>query len=124
MIADTNPRSASEGQVGEGRAQLLAPFDEASGIEALWILPVAWRVVRTIDVDDDSRSCGNSDVPDAVVRNGHAVNHPKRRVEAQAFLNDLRGEFEPGKVCVTQWRVAQYGIELLPHFFETIRSGT
>src|SRR5271170_1020611 len=124
LIADTDPRSASEGQIGEGRAQLLVRLGETLGVERLRILPVARCMVRAINIDNDRRSSGYVDALYVVVRDGLAVDHPERRVEAERLLNDLSGEFELGNVRVTQRRVAQHGIELLPYPFETLRMRT
>src|SRR5260370_24277719 len=122
VTADAAPWSTSEGQIGEGRPQLVVPFGKALRVETLWTLPVARCVVRAIHIDNDRRSAGYVDVPCAVVRHSHAVDHPKRRIEAEPLLNDLRGEFELVNVAVTQRRFAQHGIKLLPHPFQAIRT--
>src|SRR5580704_3780034 len=108
--------------MSEGFAQLFVRFVETFRLEAFWTLPVARRMVRPINIDNDRRTPGYVDFSNAVVRDGHAIDHPKRRVEAQSLLNDLSCEFEPGNVRVTQRRFAQHGIELLPDPFEAIRT--
>src|ERR1700675_4086672 len=82
ISTDTASRSAPEGKEGEGRAQLVARFGETRRIEILRILPVARGIVRTVHINNDHRSAGYGDVAYAVVRDSHAVDHPKRRVEA------------------------------------------
>ena len=101
LVADTDARPASEGQIGEGRALLVAPFNETLGVEAIRTLPVARCVVRPIDVDDDRRSSGYVDVPCPIIRYSLAIDHPKRRVESQPLLNDLRSELELRNIRVT-----------------------
>ena len=56
-------------------------------------------MVRAVHEHNDRRSAGYGDIPYAVVRDGHAVDHPKRRVEAQRLLNDLSGKLELGNVA-------------------------
>src|ERR1700756_2720675 len=122
VATDAASRSASERQMSEGLAQPFVGFAEAFRLETLWALPVARRMMRSIHIDNDRRSSGYVDLPSAVVGDGHAVDHPKRRLEAESLLNDLSSEFEPGNIRVTQRHVAQHGIELLPDPFETIRT--
>jgi len=52
--------------------------------------------------------------------NSHAIDHPKRRVEAERLHDYLSRKFEFGNVAVAQGRVAEHGIKLLPHPFEAI----
>src|SRR5208282_3663434 len=113
-------RSAPEGKEGEGRAQFLVRFGKTLRIEILWILPVARSMVRTVHIHNDHRSAGYGDVTYAVVRDSHAVDHPKRRVEAERLLNYLSGKFKFGNVAVAQRRVAEHGIKLPPYPFEAI----
>src|ERR1700691_5453187 len=120
ISTDTAPRSATEGKEGEGCAQLLVCFGETLRIEILRILPVARSMMRTIHIHNDHRSSGYGDVAYAVVCDSHAVDHPKRRVEAEPLLNYLSGKFEFGNVAVSQRRVAKHGIKLLPYPFEAI----
>ena len=120
VAADAAPRAGAKGQIGEGWLQFFIRFGETLGVKALWILPVLWRVMRTVNENNDRRSAGYSDIADAVVGNCHAVDHPKRRVEAQRFLNDLRGKLESRNVARGQRRIAEDGIEFLAHLFETI----
>ena len=99
ISTDTASRSAPEGKEGEGRAQLVVRFGETLCIEILRILPVARSMVRTVHIYNDRRTAGYIEVAYAVVRNSHAINHPKRRVEAEPFLNHLSHKFEFGNVC-------------------------
>src|ERR1700758_807697 len=108
--------------MSEGLAQLFVRFGETFRFKIFRALPVARRMVRSIHIDNDHRSPGYVDLPNAIVRDGHAVNHPKRRVEAESLLNDLSCEFELRDIRVTQRRFAKHGIELLPDPFETIRT--
>src|SRR3984893_4812692 len=96
ISTDTASRSAPEGKEGEGRAQLLVRFGETLRIEILRILPVARSMVRTVHVHNDHRSAGYGDVAYAVVRDSHAVDHPKRRVEAAALATDLSRLYQDG----------------------------
>jgi hypothetical protein len=120
ISADTASRSATERKKGEGCAQLFVCFGETLGIEILRILPVARSMMRTIHVHNDHRSAGYGDVAYAVICDSHAVDHPKRGVEAQRFLNYLGRKFEFGNVAVAQRRFAEHGIKLLPYPFEAI----
>src|SRR5580693_4061753 len=122
ISADTASRSSPEGKVGEGCAQLLVCFSETLRIKTLRIFPVARSMVRTVHIHNDHRSTGNSDVAYAVVCDSHAIDHPKRGVEAERLLNDLSHKFEFGHVVVAQSRLAEHGIKLPPHPFETIRT--
>src|SRR5258707_15800130 len=56
VTADAAPWSASEGQMGEGRPQLVVRFGETLRVETLRTLPVARCVVRAIHIDNDRRS--------------------------------------------------------------------
>ena len=78
-------------------------------------------MVRAVHEHNDRRSSGYGDIPGAVIGDSHAINHPKRRVEAERLLNDLRGKLELGNVAETQRPISQHGIKLLPYPFETIR---
>src|SRR5208282_752045 len=120
ISADTASRSATEGKEREGCAQLLACFRETLRIEILWILPVARSMMRAIHIHNDHCPAGYGDVAYAVVRHSHAVDHPKRRVEAERLLNYLSRKFEFGNIAVAQRRVTEHGIKLLPYPFEAI----
>src|ERR1700722_3083903 len=122
ISTDATSWSSPEGKEGKGRAQLVVRFGETLGIEILWILPVARSMVRAIHIYNDRRTAGNGQIAYAVVRDSHAVNHPKRGVEAQSFVNDLSREFEFGNVGVAQRRFAKHGIKFPSYSFETIRS--
>ncbi len=78
--------------------------------------------MRTVHIHNDHRSAGYGDVAYAVVCDSHAVDHPKRRVEAERLTDDLSRKFEFGNVAVAQRRFAEHGIKLLPYSFETIRT--
>src|ERR1017187_2253218 len=104
ISTDTASRSATEGKEGEGCAQLLVCFGETLRIEILRILPVARSMMRTIHIHNDHRSARYGDVAYTVVCNSHAVDHPKRRVEAERLLNYLSRKFEFGNVAVAQRR--------------------
>jgi hypothetical protein len=106
ISTDTASGSAPERKEGEGRAQLIVRFGETLRIEIFRILPVARSMVRTVHIHNDGRSAGYGEVAYAVVRDSHAVDHPKRRVEAEALLNDLSRKFEFGNVGVAQGRLA------------------
>src|ERR1700691_1769664 len=80
IAPDTASRSAPEGQISEGRVHLLVRFGEALGVEDFGALPVAWRMVRAVHVDNDRRSPGYGDIPYAVVGDRPAVDHPKQSV--------------------------------------------
>ena len=71
-------------------------------------------MVRAVDVHDDGRSAGYGGVAYAVVGDGHAVDHPERRIKAQAFLDDLGGELELGNVGVASTARRRALIKLLP----------
>src|ERR1700733_12108148 len=120
---DTAPRSATEGKEGEGCAQLLVGFGETLGIEILRILPVARGMMRTIHIHNDHRSPGYGEVAYTVLSDSHAVDHPKRRVEAERLQNYLSRKFEFGNVAVAERRVAEHSIKLLPYFFKAIWTG-
>src|ERR1700685_318649 len=122
ISADTASRSGSEGKKGEGCAQLFACFGETLRIEVLRILPVARSMVRTVHIHNDHRSAGYGEVAYAVVRNSHAVDHPKRGVEAQRLHNYLSRKFELGNVGVRNGCVSEHGGKLPPHLLETIRT--
>ena len=122
--ADAATGAATEGEVGEGRAQLVIAFDESVDVKLFRIRPMRRCMMRAVDVDNHRRSCGYDSVADAVVCDRNSVDHPERRVEAKGFLNDLRGVFELGHVAMAQWGIAEYGIELLAHAFEDIGTGT
>src|ERR1700735_4155858 len=87
ISTDATSRSSSEGKEGERRAQLVVRFGETLRIEIFRILPVARSMVRTVHIHDDGRSVGYDGVAYAVVRDSHAVDHPKRWVEAEPLLN-------------------------------------
>ena len=106
ISTDTASGSAPEWKEGEGRAQLVVRFGETLRIEIFRILPVARSMVRTVHIHNDGRSAGYGEVAYAVVRDSHAVDHPKRRVEAEPLLNDLSRKFEFGNVAVAQGRFA------------------
>src|SRR5580693_437581 len=120
ISTDTASRSATEGKEGEGCAQLLVCFGKTLRIEILRILPVARGMMRTIHIHNDHRSPGYGDVAYTVVCHSHAVDHPKRWVEAERLLNYLSRKFEFGNIAVAQRRVAEHGIKLLPYPFKAI----
>src|SRR6202000_2260410 len=102
VATDAAARTAPEREIGEGLAELVVWFEETIWIEVFRAVPVAWRVVRSIDMRDDRRTGGDSDVAYSVVSDCHAVDHPERRIEAQTFLYDLSCEFELRNVGVSQ----------------------
>src|ERR1700678_1979813 len=124
ISTDTAARSASEGKKGEGRALLVVRSGETLRIEILRILPVARSVVRTVHIYDNGRSTGYGEVAYAIVRDSHAVDHPKWRVEAEPFANHLRRKFKFGNVGIAQRRFTEHGIKFLPYPFQAIRSRT
>ena len=110
VAADAAARAASEGEISEGRVELLVRFGETLRVEVVGIFPVAWGVVRSVDVDDDRRTAGDRDIPDGVVGDSHAIDHPEWRVETESFLNDLGGELEFRDVAKRERRIAKHGI--------------
>src|ERR1700733_24726 len=124
ISTDAAARSAPEGKEGEGRAQLVVRFAETLRIEILRILPVARSMVRTVHIHNDGRSTRYGELAYAIVRDSHAVDHPKWRVEAQPLANDLSRKFKLGDVGVAQRRFAEHRIKFLPYPFQAIRSRT
>src|ERR1700722_5341182 len=72
VTADTATRSASEGQMSEGRVQRRVRFGETLRVETLRARPVARRMVRTVYVHNDRRSSGDFEISYAVVGDSHA----------------------------------------------------
>ncbi len=63
-------------------------------------------MVRAVDEHNHCRSAGYFDVASTIVGEGLSVDHPKRRVKSQRFLDDLSGKLELRHVGVSQWPVA------------------
>src|SRR5580692_8039475 len=124
ISADTASGPGTEGKEGAGRAQFVVCFGETLRIEILRILPVTRSMVRTVHIHNDHRSAGYGDVAYAVVRDSHAVDHPKRRVQPEPLANDLSRRFEFGNVGVLQRGVAEHRIKFPPYPFEAIRTRT
>ena len=90
--------------------------------EALRLYPPFWMIDRMAVADD---RVGDLAIPggSTVIVYVYGAHHARRywqdpeSFDPQRFLNDLRGELKPGNVGVTQRRIAQHGIELLPHSF-------
>src|SRR5271165_5117047 len=99
-------RPGSKRKISKRRMQFLVRPAKALRVELLGVLPVATRMVRAISEDNDRRSPRYGEIIEAIVRDRLAVNHPKRRIEAEGFRNDLRGELEPGYVFITQRLIA------------------
>src|SRR5271169_3365417 len=122
ISADAASRSGPEREEGAGSAQLIVRFGETIHIEILWVLPVARGMVRTIHIHNDRRTARYIEVAYAVVRDGHAINHPKRGVEAEPLTYHLSRKFEFWNVAIAQRRFAEHGIKFLPYSFETTRT--
>jgi hypothetical protein len=59
--------------------------------------PIALSMVRAVHKDIDHLSAGYGEVAaDAVICDRHAVDHPKRRVQAERLTNNLSRKSEPG----------------------------
>lgn len=96
VAADAAARASAKGDVGEGRVCGLVGLAEALGVEGFGVGPVTRGMVRSVDVDDDGAAGGDDGVAYAVVGDGFAVDHPEGGIEAESFVDDLRGEDEPG----------------------------
>src|SRR5579863_8562878 len=106
--------------MGERCVQLLISLGEPRRVETLRIWPGSLRMVRAVHEYYDGRSSRYSEIPYPVVLDRHAVDHPKRRVEAECLQNHLSCKLKPRYVAKTQRRISQNGLKLLPNPFKTI----
>ena len=59
-------------------------------------------MVSAVHEHYDGRSSRYIEIPHAVVPESHAVDHPKRRVEAECLQSHLSGKLEPRYIAKTQ----------------------
>src|ERR1035438_6510827 len=79
VSTDASSRTASEGEIGEGGEQLFVRLGKTFRVESLGVLPIVRRMMRSVNKHNDRRSAGYEDVACAIVGDGHAIDHPKRR---------------------------------------------
>src|ERR1700722_1748751 len=71
VAADAASRAGSEGQISKGSVLLLIGLAETLRIETLRVLPVPWRMMGAVNIDNHCRSPRNVEVACAVVRDSH-----------------------------------------------------
>jgi len=107
--------------MGEGRLRGTILFGEALGVEGFGIAPIARSVVRAVDVHDDGGAGGDDGVAYAIFGYGFAIDHPEGWVEAECFVDDLRGEDEFGDGGEVEGFAVEDLVELVADAVEDVR---